>query len=249
MRKFVLLIFLILIVQLVKGQRIVNDTICTKDTVIVQGIWTFPKDTKLADPSGSFFALYCDYRKKIGFRFDFGFSQYLYENSVTDWLGFHQGTNLNFILVYDKFNIGFRFKPWTTNPKSEIQFDNKVLTKEADLNPLKFDYYIGYEIDLGNSISLEPSVGYTECKFKVINEVEINEKFSFNSTNGLLLGMTFNKYFVVFNYSYVALFCRINHGFVDFSEIHNDLQGNYTELCLGVSYKLYWKERRYNIIK
>jgi hypothetical protein len=237
------------LVHAVYGQRIVSDTICIRDTVLVQGIWTYPRDYPLPDTSGSFLATYCDYRKKVGFRFDFGFSQYLYSEPVGNWLGYHQGANLNAAFVYEKMSIGLRFKPWTTNPGTELDFNGRLLPKKADLNPIKYDCYISYEIDLGGSVSIEPSLGYTKCVFKVINEGEIKQNFMFNSTNGFLAGVTVNKYISFNNYKYFVMFIRGNHGFVDFQEVHPQLRGGYTEFCAGVSYKFYLKDRIFNIVK
>ena len=249
MKRFLSIFFVLSITYFAKGQRIENDTICIKDTVLVQGIWTYPKNFQLPDSTDSFLATYCYYKKSFGLRFDFGFSQYIYSKSTADWIGYHQGTNINFAFAYKKLNFGARFKPWTTKPKSELSFDNKILPENAEVNPLKFDIYLGYEIDLSNVLSIEPSIGYTMCRFKVINEDKINESFSFNSTNGLLIGMTVNKYIPLDNFMYFVLFGRVNYGLVDYSEIHSKLSGGYYEICIGISYKFFWKGRVYNKIE
>jgi hypothetical protein len=122
------------------------------------------------------------------------------------------------------------------------------LPKDADLNQFKFDYYISYEIDLNDKYSIEPSVGYTECTFKVNNEEKINEHFNFNSTKGLLVGFTINKYIPFDNYKYAVLFGRFNYGVVDYADIHSEIEGGYFEFCIGISYKFYWRDRVYNIV-
>jgi len=248
MKKLTQFFILFFITELVSGQKINNDTICIEDTVLVQGIWTYPKNVQLPDSSGSFLASYCDYKKSFGFRFDFGFSQYIYSKSVSDWIGNHFGTNLNFMICFKKLNIGARFKPWTTNPQTELKIDNKILPKSAEINPIKYDYFISYEIDLNKYISIEPSIGWTNCTFEVINSDKINQYYTFNSTNGILTGITINKYISFNNFKYFVLYGRINHGFVDYSKIHSSLHNGYTELAIGISYKFYLKDRVYNKI-
>lgn len=249
MRKFSLIIATFFLFGLAKGQKIYTDTICIKDTVVIKGTLIYPKNQQLRDTTNSFLATYCDYKKNFGLRFDFAFSQYLYSKSMADWIGDHQGTNLNLILAYKKLNVGVRFKPWTTNTRTVLTFNNKVLPKDAEINPFKIDYFVGYEFDLSDKVSIEPSFGYTMCTFKVINEDKIKEQFAFNTTNGLLCGLTINKYILFDNYKYIVLFGRINHGFVKYSDIHPNIQGGYTEICLGLSYKFYWRNRIFKVIK
>jgi hypothetical protein len=247
--RIILLALAISLSTILYSQRIESDSICIKDTVLVDGTMTYPKDTHFEDLSGTFLGTYCDYRKNYGFRFDFGFSQYIYSKSVADWLGFHRGLNLSLSFVYKNLNFGVRFKPWTTSPKSDLSFDTIVLPANAQINPLKFDYYVGYDILLGDLASIEASLGYTTCYFKVINEELYNTHFNIISTSGFLFGLTINRYIPFYNYNYFVLFCRFNYGLVDLSKVHNNFKGGYSEICLGFSFKLYKKNRVYNVIK
>lgn len=248
-KQFILIAAAIFLSNILYGQRIESDSICMKDTMLFDGTMTYPKDTRFEDLSGTFLGTYCDYRKNYGFRFDFGFSQFIYSKSVADWLGFHRGVNLNLSFVYKRLSVGLRFKPWVTSPKSDLSFDSIVLPSNAQINPIKFDCYIGYDILLGDLTSIETSLGYTMCTFKVINEELYNANFNINSTSGFLLGLSVNRYIPFKNYNYFVLFCRFNYGLVDFSQVHNELKGGYSEICLGFSFKLYKKNRVYNVVK
>jgi hypothetical protein len=248
-KQFILIALAISLSNILYGQRIESDSICIKDTMLIDETMTYPKDTRFEDLSGTFLGTYCDYKKNYGFRFDFGFSQYIYSKSVADWLGFHRGVNLNPSFVYKQLSVGFRFKPWITALKSDLSFDTIALPSNAQINPFKFDFYLGYDFLLGNLTSIDASLGYTTCTFKVVNEELYNTHFNINSTSGFLFGVGVNRYIPFKNYNYFVLFCRFNYGFVDFSQVHPDLKGGYSEICLGISFKLYKKTRVYNVIK
>lgn len=251
MKQLITLITLFLLAKNIHAQKIVSDTICVKDTVLVSGNWTYPKDYHLPteEQQGSFWATYCDYRRGWGFRLDFGFSQYYYSKSYADWLGYNFGANLNAMLAFRKLSVGIRFKPSTVSPRKELMFNNALLPKKADLDPIHHNYFIAYEFDLSNTLSIEPSIGYTTCRYEVINEETLKQQYTFNTTSGFLAGITVSKYLCWGNYKYAALFGRINHGFVDYSRIHSSLSGGYTEVCLGVSIKLYLRKRDFNVVE
>lgn len=249
MKHVVFLLTIFITTNEISAQRITSNIICIKDTVLVQGMWTYPRNYKLEDNTGSFLATYCDIKKDLGIRFDFGISEYVHSKPVADWIGNHLGPNINFIIAFNKFGLGFRYKPSTVNPKEELTFGNSNLPKDAELDPIKRDYYLSYEFGLSNTISIEPSVGWTYCSFKVINADKLKQQFSFNKTNGLLTGLTLNKYMTWGNFKYAALYARVNYGFVDYSKIHTNLKDGYTEVALGVSVKLYFRNRMFNVIK
>ncbi|MCG8698135.1 MAG: hypothetical protein MI922_08780 [Bacteroidales bacterium] len=248
MIKFSLIFITILITYIASAQQIQCDTTCTKDTFLVHGNWTYDKEAKLPDVTDTFYATYCDYRKSLGLRYDVAFSQYFYSKSMIDWIGNHMGLNLNLAFAYENFNIGVRFKPWKTSPKSEVLFSDNLLPMRAKISSVKYDYFFSYEIDLLNQIAVEPSFGYTICKFNVTNTEEVEGTFNFNTTRGLLYGLTINKYFEFNNYKYLVLFARVNQGQVNYSEIHANFKGGYTEICLGISYKFYMSDREFKAV-
>src|SRR5690606_15321916 len=139
------------------SQKYDFKTICYPDTLTIQG----SLNIKGMGDSTSFKAVRCEKRTNAGLRVEIGFSKYYYNTATENWLGNHGGPNFNFILTINKFNIGLRFKPWTVNPKSDLTFRNDTLSRLAELNPVKIDYYLGYSIDLKNNISLEPYLGYS----------------------------------------------------------------------------------------
>jgi hypothetical protein len=176
---------------------------------------------------------------------DFAVSSYYYGDKTTSWIGQHGGPNFNFILVVDKLNFGFRFKPWTIDPKKEMDFSGLTLPTSAKLNNIRLDYYAGYSLDFEKLISLEPYIGYNRTSFLVINEDKLNQEFSFNKTGGLIIGTTLNKYFKLKDYGYISIFGTVGYGFVDYKKVHSDLDNGYFEWNLGVAAKSF-KIKRFN---
>lgn len=251
MKKNALLILgLLFIDKLCYCQYYKNDTICSNDIVpIYRYVDNRFKLFRFYDPVViDHYARCCETRSKIGYRLEIGVSKYQYSESVSNWIGNHWGSNFNFIIVYNKLNFGFRFKPWTVNPKSELLLNNNLLTHDAELNPIKIDYYTGYSFDFQNNISIEPSIGYTISSFHVINEKELNTTFDINSCSGLILGVTLNKYIKTNKYEHISMFSRISYGFVDYQRTHNNLGFGYYELNLGLAYKYYFEKRFYKRI-
>lgn len=168
-RILIILVYLYISSNLL-GQQWNNDTICSNDTLIIKPRYR----TKFsANPSDSELIPYkiirCITRSNIGYRFELGYSNYYYGSQMTNWIGQHGGPNFNFIVTIDKLNFGFRFKPWTVNPKKEMEFGGKIVPTTADLNIIKLDYYLGYSFDFSRLFSLEPYVGYNRSLFIVIN--------------------------------------------------------------------------------
>ena len=243
MRNIVFGLFFLLLSVNVFGQRTDNVIFCSLDTFLVKPISENIRIRKT--PVGSFTpykAVWCEKRSKFGTRFEFGVSRCHYNQKTRDWIGNHGTPNFNFILLYDKVNFGFRFKPWTVNPNEELSFHNKVLPKYAKLNPIKLDFYIGYSFDFTH-LSLEPYLGMTRNIFEVINEDELQETFSFPSITGFINGVTVNKYFRIKNYEYISVFASIGYSIVDYAKVHSALGKNYFEWSLGISYKIFYTER------
>lgn len=137
----------------------------------------------------------------------------------------------------DKLNFGFRFKPWSIDPKKEMEFNGQTLPTTARLNNIRLDYYVGYSLDFEKLISLEPYAGYNRTSFLVIVEDKLNQEFTFNKTGGLIIGTTVNKYFKLKDYGYISVFGTVGYGFVDYKKVHPDLDNGYFEWNVGIAYK------------
>jgi hypothetical protein len=234
---------LLLIIPInIYAQRWTNEVICSSDTLVVE-----PQATMRNVPTNQdemqmqpYRIVECRTRSNFGLRLDVAISNYYYGEKTTSWIGQHAGPNFNFILTIDKFNIGFRFKPWTVEPRKELEFNGVILPATALLNPIKIDYYVGYSFDFDQLISLEPYLGYNRSSFVVINEDVLNQNFSFEKTGGLILGTTVNKYFRFRDYEYLSLFGSIGYGFVNFERVQASLDNGYFEWNLGIAFKGYF---------
>jgi hypothetical protein len=213
------------------GQKWDPEVICSDDTLVITPRTSMKFEPKELDSLERlpYKIIECHTRSKIGFRFEVAISNYFYGDKTNSWLGQEGGANFNFILVYNKLNLGFRFKPMTVNPKTELDFNGQTLPKSAKLNNIRIDYFLGYSFDFKWLFSIEPYLGYNSTTFLVINEDEIKQEFSFNKTGGLILGATLNKYFSLKNYGYVALFSSAGYSFVDYERVHPDLDNGYFE--------------------
>ena len=221
------------------AQKWNREIICSTDTLMVEPHVSIKYNPNSLDSlaKAPYRIVRCMTRSNVGFRFEFGVSKYYCGEEMKSWIGQHAGPNFNFILSIDKLNVGLRFKPWTVDPKKEMEFNGHALPLTARINPIKIDYYVGYSLDFNRLISLEPYVGYNRSSFNVINEDELNQKFHFNKTGGLILGATLNKYFKVKDYEYIALFGSAGYGFVNYAKVHPDLDNGYFEWNLGIAYK------------
>lgn len=251
-RHFLFITSVILINTISFGQKWTQEIICSTDTLIVEpdSLNMEPYILMKNNPQNidsvkqeSYKIVKCQTRSKIGFRMDIAVSNYYYGDKTTSWIGRHGGPNFNFIFVVDKLNFGFRFKPWTIDPKKEMEFNEQTLTTTAKLNNIRLDYYLGYSIDFEKLISLEPYIGYNRTSFLVINEDELNQEFTLNKTGGLIIGATLNKYFKLKYYRYITVFGTVGYGFVDYKKVHPDLDNRYFEWNLGVAVKSYGIKR------
>ena len=237
MRSTVFSLFFLLLSVNVWGQKIDNVVFCSLDTFLVKPAPEFRHIPKITiDSFEPYKAVWCEKSSKVGARIEIGISSFHYNQKTKDWLGNHGAPNFNFILVYDKFNLGFRFKPFTISPNKELMFDNKILPKYANLNPIKLDFYLGYSFDFRH-ISIEPYLVLSRNIFTVINEDKLQETFAIPSVTGFINGITVNKYFRIKNYEYVSIFSNIGYSIVDYKKVHNALGNNYFEWSLGIAYK------------
>jgi hypothetical protein len=238
-RLFLLITSAILINSISFGQKWTPEVICSTDTLTVEPYISMKYNPEKIDTTNQepYKIIQCRTRSKIGFRLDIAVSSYYYGDKTTSWIGQHGGPNLNFILIVDKLNFGFRFKPWTIDPKKEMEFNGETLPTTARLNNIRLDYYVGYSIDFDRLISIEPYAGYNRTSFLVINEDELNQKFTFNKTGGLIVGTTLNKYFKIKEHEYISVFGTVGYGFVDYKKVHPDLDNGYFEWNLGIAYK------------
>jgi len=227
------------------GQKWIPEVICSTDTLTIEPYISMKYIPDKMDTVNqeSYKIVQCRTRSKVGFRMDIAASNYYYGDKTTSWIGQHGGPNFNFIFVVDKLNFGFRFKPWTIDPKKEMDFNGQTLPTTAKLNNIRLDYYIGYSLDFDKLISLEPYAGYNRTSFLVINEDELNQEFVINKTGGLIIGATLNKYFKLKDYGYISIFGTVGYGFVDYQKVHPDLDNGYVEWNLGVAVKSFGIKR------
>jgi len=237
MKNIICGLFFLLITVNVCGQ-IDNEVFCYPDTVSIEApvLRHVQKSTFEIASFTPYKFIWCEKRSKIGARLEIGVSSFHYNKSTRDWIGNHVAPNFNFIFVYDKFNFGFRFKPFTVSPEKELLFDNKTLRQEANLNPIKLDFYLGYSFDFKH-LSIEPYLGLSRNNFVVINQNELNETFSIPSATGFINGITVNKYFKTKNYKYISIFSNVGYSIIDYKKVHSTLGANYFEWTLGVALK------------
>jgi hypothetical protein len=237
--KYVILISALLLSIVSYAQKWNHEIICAKDTLIIKPKARMKHHSEENDIAKRkpYRILQCSTRSDIGLRMDIAFSNYYYGDKTASWLGQHGGPNFNFIFVYDKINVGLRFKPWTIEPKKELDFNGQTLPTTANLNNIRFDYYVGYSFDFDKLISLEPYIGYNRTRFIVINEEELNQEFNIKNTGGLIIGTTLNKYFKIRNYGYISIFGTLGYGFVNYQKVHPDLDNGYVEWNIGIALK------------
>lgn len=239
-------LFLVILTSNCFSQRKTNDTICVSDTLTIKPY----RSMRLSNDSASGYkAFRCETASTVGMRLEVGISSYYYNDKTQQWLGNHVGPNFNLILTLNKFNVGLRFKPWTLNPKTELSFNNIILPENASLNPVKIDYYAGYSIDLDHKISIEPYLGFSKTIFYVINEDELQQAYSIPKANGLISGVTFNKYFKINNYDYITLFTNVGYSFVNYTKTNPNLGIGYFEWSIGIAYKGFFKKEFLKKIK
>lgn len=230
--KLIILIFLFpLCIINTFGQNLNWEKKCENDTIIISR-----RIVHLAR-TNSYKAIYCNKTSDFGLRFDIGASYYMYNKPTSNWLGNHYSLSVGFIFALRHFNFGFRFKPWTINPNTNLIFNNDTLTTTAKLNPIKLDYFVGYSIDFQKNISLEPYIGLSRNIFKVINEHELKKNFSIPETNGIITGISINKYFNIKEKKFISIFLNYGYSFVDFRKVNSELSRGYSEFTFGVAFK------------
>jgi hypothetical protein len=231
-------------------QKRTAEVICSTDTMVIDPSLRMGHYIKKLDSTNikPYKVVQCQTLSKVGFRFELGVSNYNYEKRTSNWLGQHSGPSFNFILAVDNLSFGIRFKPWTINPKKEMEFNGVTVPKIAELNTIKIDYYAGYSFDFNRLISLEPYIGYNRSSFLVINQDELKQDFSFAKTGGMLLGSTLNKYFKVKDFSYISLFGSLGYSFVNFEKVHPELDNGYLDWTIGIAYKGFLPKRFNRIV-
>ncbi|WP_217606671.1 hypothetical protein [Chitinophaga sp. GbtcB8] len=213
------------------GQQYSREITCGTDTVTGYSFY---------EPYPAFA---CTQVSGWGLRAEIGVSGYAYNNKTKQWLGNHFGGSLGLAVVYKNFTIGFRFKPWTIRPKTDLAFGSDTLTRSAELNPIKLDYYVGYSIDLKHNISVEPYIGWTSSVFEVINEKDLHRSYDIRTANGLITGVTLNKYFRISEFQFLSVFISTGYATTGFSKTNSRLGNGYYEGTFGIAYKGFY--RRY----
>ncbi|MBC7875212.1 MAG: hypothetical protein H7Y01_14505, partial [Ferruginibacter sp.] len=214
-----------------------KDKVCGTDTVYIDY-----RDLKFGRQI-KYNAFECTQVAKPGIRFELGYTSHSYNHGTKKWLGNHSGFQLGLALVHRNVNIGIKFKLATIIPKSQLLFKGDTLIYEDLLNPIKIDYYAGYSFDLKHNFSIEPYVGITRNLFNVITEKERNKTFDIPDVHGLNTGVTLNKYFKLKEFHFLSVFITCGYGFSNFKKAHPSLGAGYSEWAVGLSYKVFGKNR------
>lgn len=221
------------------SQQHTGTIVCNEDTVTVQQSIKLENNT---DSLVLFDAVRCERSSRGGFRIDIGFVKYYYNKNTKQWLGNYGSPLFAISILIQRFNFGLRFKPFTVNPQTELIFYNDTLFGNAILNPIKTDYYLGYSFDYNHNFSLEPYLGYSQSSFIVINQDELNKTYNIPQTNGVVAGITLNKYFNIKDYEYFNIFVSCAFTFIDYRKVHNELGFGNFEWMVGLSYKGFVKK-------
>lgn len=224
------------------GQLYNKEKHCGADTINVD---TYNRKT---GESIKYKAFECTQVSNFGIRVDIGFNTYSYSNNTKQWLGDHNGALFGLTLAYKNFNFGVKFKPATVNPKSVLVFNGDTLPKNADLNPIKFEYDISYSLALKYNFAIEPYIALTNNSFHVINEKDLNKNYKISKIIGLTTGLTLNKYFKLNEFKFLAVFVKYGYGFTNFKKANSQLGRGYSDFSVGIAYKAFYKRNFLNPI-
>jgi hypothetical protein len=239
MKPLLLVVVIFLMADICQGQVYNKDKVCGTDTIHISY-----RDLKTGNRV-NYKAFTCTKASKPGIRLNFGLSSFAYSDETKKWMGNHNAGVLGLSFVYGKFDFGVNVKLTTISPVSKLAINSDTLTTEAKVNPIKFDFYTGYSIDLKNNFSIEPHLGVTENLFVVINEKELNQSFDIPTIYGLNTGITLNKYFKLKDFQFISVFFTYNYGFTNFKKINPNLGRGYSEWSFGLSYKVFTKRSFY----
>ena len=248
--KLFLLICINLSISGAFAQVLNNETKCSTDTIIIknkQNKSFYPDSQKTSVIFQKY--LRCETRSPYGIRLDFGVSKYIFDQKTRDWLGNFNCPYINFNVVYNQVNLGFKFKTWSVNPLNVLNLDGNILPKTIKLLPIMMDLYLSYSLDIPNyNFSLEPGIGYTTTVLKVPNE-NYYTTFNLLSARGLIAGLTANTYFKIGQNEFFTIFFNFSYASIDFKKIHPDLGNEYLEYTLGIGYKGFFKKNSNKVIK
>lgn len=219
------------------GQRYDKEKHCGTDTIMVNNY------IRKTGESIKYKIFQCTQVSNFGIRVDIGFNTYTYSNNTKQWLGYHNGVLLGLTGAYKNFNFGIKFKPATVNPKSVLVFNGDTLPKNAELNPIKFEYDISYSLALKYNFAIEPYIALTNNSFHVINQNELNKNYKISKSIGLTTGLTLNKYFQLKDFRFLAVFVKYGYGFTNFKKTNSQLSTGYADLSLGLAYKAFSKRK------
>ena len=237
--KYLYAFFLLFTSVALNAQNWDTTSFCHPDTLTIEQPVTIKVITgKIgADTTYPYLALRCSTTARIGWRFDVGVCNYIYNGATADWLGNHGGPNFSPAFFFHNVTVGVRFKPWTITPQTDLEFDGVLLTDQANLNPIKVEYFAGYTINLFRNVTFEPYVGYSRNSFHVINEDELGQSYDLDLTPGLALGGTIHKYFKLDRTVFMAITLGGGYNTADFSKTHPSLGQGYSEWNVGVAFK------------
>jgi hypothetical protein len=216
---------------LAAAQQIDIRPVCEKDTIEVRH-----RDLKYGGEI-RYRAIRCSQPSRLAARFELGATGFRYEKNTKTWLGNHGSGLLGFGLAYQNWTFALRMKFWTVRPARALLVDGDSLTSAARLNPVKFDYLLGYSFNLKRQFSIEPYIGYARHRFFVINEEELQKDLDLRTGRGFLAGATFNKYFQTKHYHFIAVFLSFGYASTDLSRVHPSLGKGYAEASAGIAFK------------
>lgn len=167
-----------------------------------------------------------------------------YKLNTKNWLGDINSPHFSIQLKYNKFGLGFNFKPSTNHPYQELVFGGEVMTHFTKLNVINTEFYLSYSLDFPLGLSLEPYLGINRVSFNVINEDEIEQKFNLNNTSGFMLGSRLNKYWRLQTGTgtneqqdlFFSIFADYYYAWTNFKRVHERLDNHFYSWGFGVSF-------------
>lgn len=181
---------------------------------------------------------------KWGVRVELAESFYRYKGSTGDWLGRHFAFTPGIQIVYSNIFIGARISRATVMPNTYYGNGN-ALTTITELKPIKYEYSVGYVVNLEKYLTLEPFAALTFNKFTVVEDVNASgvSTPAIPVVAGLTTGIGLNYYFKFRHGQLICLYSRYAHGFSNYRKISQDLDSGYNELTTGIAYKGFFQKK------
>lgn len=216
--------------------------VCSPDTITIDN-----NNLKIRLPIDSLPThreIWCTSISDLGIRIEFGFFGALYDKRTKIWMENSFGPAVGISISYRQFNFGVRPKVTTMLPRNNLIFGGDTLYDYFHVNPIKFDFFVGYSIDFDNLFSIEPYLAFSRNEFHVINQEDFNKSFKIPSFNSFKLGFTLNKYFSRKEYQFFTIFFNYAYSFANFTNINSQLGKGYNDFTLGIAHKAFSKVRK-----